>query len=123
MMERGRGDQARPAENEPMTQFVERLIIDHLIADLLAAGARLGVNDGEVTTIERSTDPVAIKAAMFTTDEDCLLVWKSGNNGGFHTGWIRLIYGNGEDVISDYSTNIEALVAPTNTWIETGAVA
>lgn len=106
-----------------MAQLVERLIIDHLIADMLAAGALLGVNDGEETTLERSADPVAIKAAMFTTDEDYLLVWPNGLGEGEHIGWVWLIHGNGEDVICDYSTNIEALIAPTNTWIDTGAAA
>jgi hypothetical protein len=105
-----------------MSALLERLIIDHLVADLLAKGALLGVNDGEETTLKHSADPVAIKAAMFTTDEDWLLVWPAGDHHQrSNTGWVRLIYGNGEDLISDYSTNLEALIAPTNAWIEKGA--
>ena len=104
-----------------MSSLVERVIINRLIGDMLSAGALLGVNDGEETTLERSADPVAIKAAMYTTDEDYLLVWASGHTTGRCTGWVRLIYGNGEDVISDYSLNIENLVAPTNAWIDNEA--
>lgn len=107
-----------------MSALVERCIIDHLIANMLAASAKLGVNDGEETTLQRSSGPAAIKAAMFTTGEDYLLVWPAGSHSQQrHTGWVHLIYGNGEDVISDYSTNIEALVAPTNDWIERGGAA
>jgi hypothetical protein len=44
---------------------------------------------------------------MSTTDEDFLILTK-----GEAKGWIRLIYGNGADVISDFTTNIpEAVLA------------
>jgi hypothetical protein len=86
---------------------VERQIIVLLVEDCLAAGYALGVNDGEETTLVGSTDDVAIFNAMSTTDEDFLILTK-----GEAKGWIRLIYGNGADVISDFTTNIpEAVLA------------
>lgn len=111
---------------------IERQIIVALVEDALAAGYALGVNDGEETTLKRCTDEAAIFAALSTTDEDYLLYWRQAEppadgvcpddgNGladdgvcGFcgnrpaermddHYGWVRLIYGNDCDVISDYA--------------------
>jgi hypothetical protein len=94
------------------TRYIEKLIAKQCIADLLAAGYQVSVNDGEETTLHRSTSPDAILAAMFTTDEDWLHV---------HTpderlfGWVRFIYGNdGWDVINDYTVNLELVIAATN---------
>lgn len=81
---------------------VERQIIVALVEDLLAAGYQVGVNDGEEKVLEPCSDAVRIYAVMSTTDEDYLLTKKAGEK----NGWIRLIYGNHCDVISDYTTNI-----------------
>ena len=86
-------------------QEVERQIISLLVADCLAAGYAVGVNDGEDTTLRDSRDFPEIWAALDTTDEDYLLLSK-----GEVKGWIRLIYGNGGDVISDYTTNVDETV-------------
>lgn len=83
---------------------------------LLAMGYKISVNDGEEVTVNRSRDRDKILAAMFTTDEDALLVHLSGdakNDGPF--GWVRFIYGNdGWDVINDYTTNLEQVLKPVN---------
>jgi hypothetical protein len=81
---------------------VERQIIVTLVEDLLAGGYKVGVNDGEERVLEPCSDAARIYAVMSTTDEDYLLTEKEGERGG----WIRLIYGNRSDVISDYTTNI-----------------
>jgi hypothetical protein len=57
-----------------MSHYLEKLIAKQCIADLLAAGWLVSVNDGEETTVLDSTDPETILAAMFTTDEDYLYV-------------------------------------------------
>ena len=89
---------------------VERQIAEKLVRDILAAGYTVSVNDGEVTTLRQSTDLDAIAAAMATTEEDYLYAFDAK-----HTliGWVRLIWGNGADLISDYSANpgTEAMVA------------
>lgn len=93
-----------------MRQEVERKIAVAAINALLAAGYSLGVNDGEETTIHHSTDPKAIEKAMFTTDEDWLLVYvKGGNEKDVRPDyWVRFVYGNdGWDVINDYSVHLE----------------
>lgn len=88
---------------------IERQIIVLLVEDLLEAGYEISVNDGEETTLTCSTDEVAIFAAMSSTDEDRLLLSTGGRVEGW-VAWIRLIYGNGADVISDNTTNIPEAV-------------
>lgn len=80
---------------------VERQIIVALVESLLAAGYLVGVNDGEETVLEPCSDAERIFSVMSTTDEDYLLTRQGEKN-----GWIRLIYGNGTDVISDYTVNV-----------------
>jgi len=87
---------------------IERQIIVALVEDALALGYLLGVNDGEETTLERSSDEAAIFAAMASTDEDRLLFWLPNSpEGAGRDGWVRLIYGNDCDVISDNTTDAE----------------
>lgn len=96
--------------NIKMRQEVERKIADAAIEQLLAAGFSLGVNDGEETTVHHSRSAEAIRKAMFTTDEDWLLVFVKGDNQKDPRPqyWVRFIYGNdGYDVISDYSVFLE----------------
>lgn len=94
-----------------MRQEVERKIISKLIDDALEAGFNIDVNDGEETTLEHSTNREAILAAMFTTDEDWIVLHR-----GELRGWVRLIYGNdGWDVINDYTTNLpDSIMAGCN---------
>jgi hypothetical protein len=54
---------------------------------------------------------------MATTDEDRLLVYNQGEQRTF--GWVLFIYGNGEDVLSDYTTNLEAALRSTNDFANT----
>lgn len=103
-----------------MSNSIERTIVRRLVDDFLANGAVLGVNDGEEITLARSADANAVMKALFTTDEDYLLVWANGDHFNPNaTGWVRLVYGNdGEDVVCDYTTNLEPMMAPINAWVE-----
>lgn len=83
---------------------LERKIARATINRLLAAGYDVGVNDGEATVVDR-TDKIAVATkAMYSTDEDYLLA--IDRQSGRCIGWVRLIYGNGEDLISDYTNNL-----------------
>ena len=85
-------------------QRIERQIARETIKQLLALGYWLGVWDGEETVLTRCTSAPKVLKAMFTTDEDYLLV----GNGTAQIGWVRFIYGNdGYDVVNDYTTNLE----------------
>lgn len=95
-------------------QAIEKRIVKHAVSDLLKAGYFLGVNDGEVETITRSNDKAAILAAMFTTDQDWLMVYESANAPS-RFGWISFVYGNdGWDVMSDYTTNLDDVLKSTD---------
>jgi hypothetical protein len=98
-----------------MSSYIENKIARRLIRNLLAQGFKLGVNDGEDDVQMPSRDSGVIWAAMRTTEEDYLIVWTP--EGSFR-GWVRLIYDNGVDLISDYTTNLEGELAATTAWVE-----
>lgn len=93
----------------------EGRICRRLITHALAAGYCISVNDGEDWVVKKSRNIVEIIGAMSSTDSDVLTFRdptdKSTNNVGRKVGSVVLIYGNGNDVISDYS-------APTNEALE-----
>ena len=107
-------------------KFAEKIIAKRCINDLLKAGYSISVNDGEETTLRRSTDRKAIFAAMDTTDEDWLCVHKvdqpvaPGDDDTRQSfGWVRFIYGNdGWDVIDDYTTNLGSVMAGVDALAE-----
>ena len=91
---------------------IERKICRKACQAFLAAGYLLGVNDGEETTIIRSSSLTDIMRALSTTDEDYLLIFdparKASDGGAARVGYIYFVYGNsGYDVISDYSAKEE----------------
>ncbi len=97
-------------------RYVERKIAARCISELLDAGFEITVNDGEEDTVEFSKNPAEIIGAMFTTDEDYLIV---SDQTGLHKGWVRFIYGNdGPDVIADYTTSLESSLMRTNALAE-----
>lgn len=101
----------------PHASTNEKLIVGRLVIDLLAAGCMLTVNDGEENVVVHSNDPAAIFAALSSTDEDYLVVThKELLSGG--SGWVRLIWGNDVDVISDYVMRLETLLAGANALAE-----
>ena len=94
---------------------IERKIVTRLIDDLLAAGCELRVYDeSEYEPWTRSRAEV-IDDTM-NADEDILYVRRASDG---LSGWVHLVYGNdGWDVISDYSTNLEPLLAGVNAYAE-----
>lgn len=96
--------------NRKLEIELEMKICSAVIDSLIAAGYKVGVNDGEDTTIKNSTDKEALMKAVFTTDEDYILAYKDNKQ----IGWVRLIYGNCADLISDYTCNLEDSIKPAN---------
>lgn len=90
----------------PHASTNEKLIVGKLVTDILAAGFPISVNDGEEITVSESTDPAAIFPALCSTDEDILYVHKPN---GMHP-FIKLVWGNDCDVISDYAVSLEPLI-------------
>jgi hypothetical protein len=96
-------------------QEIERAIVERVVDDALAAGCWLNVdNGGDNMELEFPTsEKHEIMKALFATDDDRLYLFKPGNKRA--TGWVWFIYGNsGWDVISDYTTNLEELLAGAN---------
>lgn len=84
----------------------EARVARRLVRAALAEGWAISVNDGEETTVTRSTREREILDALCTTGEDIITIHLPvrGKTGG--TFW--LIYGNdesGEELIADHSDN------------------
>jgi hypothetical protein len=90
-----------------MRQEVERKIIEALITAALGRNYEIAVNDGE--TCSKYTDNFdVIMTRMFSVDEETLMLRHPDGE----RGWVKLVYGNsGPDVISDYTTNLQPLMA------------
>ncbi len=104
-------------EDDMKLTSIESQIITATIYALVSAGFQLSVFDGEETVVSRSTDMVVIQAAMRTTDEDYLYVYRIDDSP--HYGWVRFVYGNDDiEVINDYTTNLEEVMAPVFDMID-----
>lgn len=92
---------------------IEGRVVGHLIDHALATGHAVSVNDGEETTVHRSSKRSEILGACFTTDEDYLILHRPSDGPTERFGYVYLVYGNsGFDVISDYgSKDLDAFSA------------
>ena len=82
---------------------LERKVALMAVKGLLKAGFGVGVHDGEATVLKNSFDESAIMNALGATDEEDLIAYKDGKR----VGRVNLIWGNLQDVINDYSSNLE----------------
>lgn len=121
---------SRAKRTEPvrLCKICQRMLAETEIATmtvdaLLAAGYRLNVNNGghEDELPLSTADRQVVLDAMFQTDCEHLKAFKMPNGVERRcTGWVFFVYGNGGyDVISDYTTNLEAVLAPVNAFTET----
>lgn len=102
--------QLAPIEN---ASDIEKRICGRLVSDLLADGYSITIyNGGDEAELTKSTDEATIYAAMAATDQDELVI-HSGPTAK-RAGWVRLVYGNDVDVISDYTTNLDKVLAGAN---------
>lgn len=89
---------------------VESLVARVVVIRLLAAGYSIAVNNGEEPTLQASRNYEKILEAMATTDEDHLTVTKRKSPASF----VRLIYGNGDDVLSDFGVSLAPILDSVN---------
>ena len=115
-------DQARTVRMCATCQRIacEQRIVTRAIDAMLQAGYLLCTNDGDSLRPETPTaDRAAIMAEIMEVDDEYLMVYARAHNGTAE-GWIRFVYGNdGYDVISDYTTNLEAQLSPVNAYADT----
>jgi hypothetical protein len=91
-----------------MQDNIEKQICERIVDKALAAGYTISVYDGEAWPLQRTSNRPDILAAMYSTDSDVLrFQWPES---GELIGSVLLIYGNGDDVVSDYTDN-EAMAA------------
>ncbi len=99
----------------PEHRFIERHLITTMIAELRAAGwLPYQFDDGE-DQIPIEINPFAANAKvnakaweLFDSVDNGYLLVRDLSTGAI--GWIRLIGGNGRDVISDYSINLDEIM-------------
>lgn len=97
----------------PHASDIEKRIVGKLVADLLAAGHNISVhNGGDTAELFCSIDADEIYKELAASDQDELVM--RNNATGTKSGWVRLVWGNGVDVISDYTTNLEKVLADAN---------
>jgi hypothetical protein len=96
---------------------VESDIVTRVVDALLAAGYRLKVDDGESYRPEKATaDRERILDELMEVDDEYL---RAVHDGAPANGWVRFVYGNdGWDVISDYTINLESVLAPVNDYAD-----
>lgn len=82
----------------------EQAIARKIVQRILKAGYVISVFDGEEYPCKRSADFKAIWDAMGETDEDVLIIRDVVQR----IGSITLIWGNDEDLVSDYSWSTSA---------------
>lgn len=98
---------------------MERRIVTRTVDALLAAGFYLNIdNGGGSPELSHDTqDRALLLKNLGATDDEFLLVSDGANTSH---GWVRFVYGNdGYDVISDYTTNLESVLAPVNAYADT----
>lgn len=110
--------------------MIESRIVRRTVRALLDAGYAVfvdGQGDDNRPAVP-TRDYATIKAELMETDDDYLAVFtpeqaravdgSRQRNEGY--GWVRFVYGNdGYDVISDYTTNLEPIIAPIMKYADT----
>lgn len=99
--------------NAKFRRRVERSIVRAVVKAALAAGYLVAVdNGGDEYELMPCDNIRTILRAMFATCHERLWMYDS-KNGMKRTGFVWLVYGNdnGENVIADYTINLEHLMA------------
>ena len=101
-----------------MSISAEMMIASRLIRAALDSGYLVSVWDGEDYAVVHSDDKETIIEALGSTDEDMLMFYRPG--GTRKVGWVLLVWGNGEEIISDSSTDEATckLCDEVNAWVE-----
>lgn len=109
---------------------IERKVMRRTVTDLIAAGYKVSIDNGEYYEIVNSVSVNDIMEKVMLTDEDYVYASKEDapveydeerdvTHAGPFDVFVRFIYGNsGTDVINDYSTSLSAIIDPICDWAE-----
>lgn len=110
---------------------IEKKIMRRTVKDLIAAGFKVSIWNGECYEIVNSVKLNDIMKVTFLTDEDIVYVHdgdapvhydadRDVTHAGPFDSFVRFIYGNsGWDVISDYGVSLENIIKPIMDYAET----
>lgn len=100
--------------------LIEMALVRHMVTALVGAGYAITVDDGGDVgdePVKFETRVEEIVDACFGVDECRLYLYKKGHTRS--VGWIFLVFGNdGWDAISDYTVNLEEVLASTNAYAD-----
>jgi hypothetical protein len=97
-------------------QKIESRIASCAVSALLAAGYWLAVCQGDEDEQPATTIKRKIMTLLGECDEDRIIVYRDKTR----MGWVHLVYGNDDnDVIADYSCNLEPQLAAVLAYAET----
>lgn len=102
----------------PLCHICQRIAVEHDIVTrtvdaLLAAGYH--IRESEDGAFEDGRDVTL--AVLFDLDDAYLI---ARHKDALKSGWVRFVFGNdGWDVINDYTTNLEDVLAPVNAFADT----
>ena len=85
-----------------MNTEIELEIATNLINLILSGGNKIAVNDGEDCVLFNATSTKQVLNKLRSTGNDFLIVT---GEGGQSKGQFQLIWGNGRDVISNFTDN------------------
>jgi hypothetical protein len=106
---------------QPNEKQIGRRIVRRLISDAIKAGYTINVYNGDDDDLELPAPSAKlgeIMGALFATFDEHIFLFRNGKR----VGWIYLVHPNGADVITDYSRNLDPIVAGAiglgNKWQE-----
>lgn len=90
--------------------IIENIIIKQFVKDVISAGFVVTVFNGIENTVSAKNDADTVMGALRDTDQETLYIHtKCGPKAKF-VGWVDLVYGNGHDVIGDWTTGLNDLI-------------
>lgn len=100
------------------TREIETAIIRALCQGLIDEGYTLSVHDRQDEVVSDSQDVDALLNAMFSVDEEFIIVRQAGK----YTGNLMLVHGNGQDVLADWSARLDDVVSAVLDQLERDGV-
>jgi hypothetical protein len=97
-----------PTDLERFASPVEQRLATGLVDHLLSLGYKLSVFDSEEWVVVQSSDRAEILGALASTGHDTIRI-RTDNEA---VGSVWLIWGNDEDLVSDYTHGVVDIVEP-----------